>query len=339
VELCGVPVEVRLRAVGVADPRVLDPGAVGVLLSDARASLDGSAAVRAILVEVEAALAVAGASRALERKAARVVDPLKASTPALAGAAGAILVAVSRRASAEPLRALACGSAASLWAEANRLDPNRVAATFTVLVGDDAFVARVSVGRERQVRTLPMDTGTLSRMGRTPLELPIVAACSSATRSEIDALRVGDAWMPGADFFRAGTFAGDVTLCAPNAESGARARLGEDGRLVLLDGASPLPWTVAAEESAAMSGSSETKGALVETLGESPVIVRVEIGTAKLAAREWASLGAGDVIAIGRRIGEPVVLRVGGEEVARGELVDVDGEVGVRLLSRAGASS
>jgi flagellar motor switch/type III secretory pathway protein FliN len=75
--------------------------------------------------------------------------------------------------------------------------------------------------------------------------------------------------------------------------------------------------------------------ALVEAVGEVPVVVRVEIGVAEMRAREWAELGRGDVIALGRKIGEPVTLRVGGVTVARGELVEIEGEIGVRILGRA----
>ena len=73
---------------------------------------------------------------------------------------------------------------------------------------------------------------------------------------------------------------------------------------------------------------------LLAALGDAPVVVRVEIGVAQMPAREWAELGPGDVVALGRRIAEPVVLRVAGREVARGELVDLEGEVGVRIMSR-----
>jgi flagellar motor switch/type III secretory pathway protein FliN len=55
------------------------------------------------------------------------------------------------------------------------------------------------------------------------------------------------------------------------------------------------------------------------------------MGAVSLTAREWAELGAGDVIETGRRIAEPVILRVAGREVARGELVNLEGELGVRI--------
>ena len=82
------------------------------------------------------------------------------------------------------------------------------------------------------------------------------------------------------------------------------------------------------------SASDSSVSSTVEVLADAPVVVRVEIGTASMTAREWAGLSAGDVIALGRPIAEPVILRVAGVEVARGELVQVDGEVGVRILSR-----
>ncbi|HYQ18219.1 MAG TPA: FliM/FliN family flagellar motor switch protein [Polyangiaceae bacterium] len=70
---------------------------------------------------------------------------------------------------------------------------------------------------------------------------------------------------------------------------------------------------------------------LSDVLLDTPVVVRVELGAVSMSAREWASLGAGDIIETAQRIAEPVVLRVAGREVGRGELVNVDGQVGVRI--------
>ena len=87
----------------------------------------------------------------------------------------------------------------------------------------------------------------------------------------------------------------------------------------------------AAETEMADPGST---AALLDAIGDVPVVVRVEIGEARMPARDWASLGRGDVIALGRPVGEQVVLRVGGVPVARGQLVEIDGEVGVRIDER-----
>ena len=76
------------------------------------------------------------------------------------------------------------------------------------------------------------------------------------------------------------------------------------------------------------------KDALSESMSDVPIVVRVEIGTAQMPAREWAKLGTGDVVTLGKRIGEHVVFRIAGEEVARGEHVEVEGEIGVRIVAR-----
>lgn len=72
----------------------------------------------------------------------------------------------------------------------------------------------------------------------------------------------------------------------------------------------------------------------LEVLEDAPVVVRVELGSVEMKAREWAELAPGDVIALGRRVGDAAILRVGGVELARGELVQVDGEYGVRIVAR-----
>jgi flagellar motor switch/type III secretory pathway protein FliN len=83
---------------------------------------------------------------------------------------------------------------------------------------------------------------------------------------------------------------------------------------------------------------SDESDELLQAIGEVPVVVRVEVGEARMPAREWATLQRGDVIALGRRVGERVVLRVGGVPVARGDLVEIDGEVGVRIVERTTAA-
>ncbi|MFH0901975.1 MAG: FliM/FliN family flagellar motor C-terminal domain-containing protein, partial [Pseudomonadota bacterium] len=54
-----------------------------------------------------------------------------------------------------------------------------------------------------------------------------------------------------------------------------------------------------------------------------------------LSAREVLELGPGAVLAFDKPIGSPVELLAGGSLVARGELVAIDGELGVRILELA----
>lgn len=66
-------------------------------------------------------------------------------------------------------------------------------------------------------------------------------------------------------------------------------------------------------------------------LRELPVEVVCELGRVTMTGRELLELRPGAVIPVGRPLAGPVDLAVGGRVVARGELVDVEGEIGVRI--------
>jgi len=62
-----------------------------------------------------------------------------------------------------------------------------------------------------------------------------------------------------------------------------------------------------------------------------PVELSCEIARLVLPAHEVLGLGPGAILPLGKRPGDPVELLAAGRLIARGELVDVDGEVGVRV--------
>jgi type III secretion system YscQ/HrcQ family protein len=64
-----------------------------------------------------------------------------------------------------------------------------------------------------------------------------------------------------------------------------------------------------------------------------PVTLTVELGRINLSLRQVADLKPGDVLELGRRPSEPVELTSGGRLVARGELVQIDTELGVRVTN------
>jgi flagellar motor switch protein FliM len=66
-------------------------------------------------------------------------------------------------------------------------------------------------------------------------------------------------------------------------------------------------------------------------LRELPVQITCEIGRVTLSAREVLELRPGSVLPVGRPLAGPVDLTAGGRVIARGELVDVEGEIGVRV--------
>ena len=62
-----------------------------------------------------------------------------------------------------------------------------------------------------------------------------------------------------------------------------------------------------------------------------PLVLRVELGSVSLPARQWALLRKGDILETGQPLGSEVTLRVAGKAIAQGELLNVEGELGVRI--------
>jgi flagellar motor switch protein FliN/FliY len=69
----------------------------------------------------------------------------------------------------------------------------------------------------------------------------------------------------------------------------------------------------------------------LDRLRDVPVELSVEIGRARMTLGQALALGPGAIVALDRLAGEPVDLLVNGRRIARGEVVVVDDEFGVRL--------
>ena len=61
----------------------------------------------------------------------------------------------------------------------------------------------------------------------------------------------------------------------------------------------------------------------------------VQLGTTRLSLRQLADLAVGQVISLGRPLAGPFEVRAAGRVVGQGELIDIDGELGVRIVSLA----
>ena len=94
---------------------------------------------------------------------------------------------------------------------------------------------------------------------------------------------------------------------------GLLMNLEADSRVVLRDGIEELGWSPMEQETA-------EGAAVAEAVGDVPVVVRVEVGSVRMKAKEWSALAAGDVVGLGAKVGSSVVLRVSGMAVAEGEL-------------------
>lgn len=70
-----------------------------------------------------------------------------------------------------------------------------------------------------------------------------------------------------------------------------------------------------------------------ELLNDVPLQVVVELARLPITAEDLVSLHVGKILDLGRAPGEPVDLSVNGKIVARGELVEVEGQLGVRIVA------
>jgi flagellar motor switch protein FliN/FliY len=77
----------------------------------------------------------------------------------------------------------------------------------------------------------------------------------------------------------------------------------------------------------------------LERLRDVPVELAVEIGRTRMTIGETLALGPGSIITLNRLAGEPVDLLVNGKPIARGEVVVIDEEFGLRVTEVVTGSS
>jgi flagellar motor switch protein FliN/FliY len=74
-------------------------------------------------------------------------------------------------------------------------------------------------------------------------------------------------------------------------------------------------------------------------LSDVPVDVAVEMGRARMTVGETLTLRQGSIIPLNRMAGEPVDLLVNGAAIARGEVVVIDEQFGLRITDVLGQSA
>lgn len=119
----------------------------------------------------------------------------------------------------------------------------------------------------------------------------------------------------------------DLTGLAPSAGLGLPTQRGI---------AAPGPEAVEYDEPALPelgSGTGPVSRRDLRLLADVQVELTVELGRTKLPLKELLSLGPGSVVELDRSADAPVDVLVNGTLVARGEVVVIDGEFGVRMTS------
>jgi hypothetical protein len=71
----------------------------------------------------------------------------------------------------------------------------------------------------------------------------------------------------------------------------------------------------------------------VAILDDAQLEVTVQLGAVRMSLRALGELAVGQVVALGRPLAGPYEIRAAGQLVGHGELVDLDGELGVRIVS------
>jgi flagellar motor switch protein FliN len=96
----------------------------------------------------------------------------------------------------------------------------------------------------------------------------------------------------------------------------------------------PFETTVSAPGTGGADGPPE-----LERLYDVPVELAVEIGRTQMTIRETLALGPGSIVTLNRLAGEPVDLLVNGKPIARGEVVVIDEEFGLRVTEVVASES
>lgn len=167
------------------------------------------------------------------------------------------------------------------------------------------------------------------------IEIGRIPAVSAATLSAGDVIVARDVdWLDCEGWLGRGRL---VLSSAADLNAPARFELDEDGRMraVLLsqaddDGGDPM---VITEESAAITDEEHPFGDALDAIG---VVVAVEVARRRIRLSEALAVSTGDVIELGEPVTTGVSLMIDGAPFARGELVDVDGVLGVRIVATGG---
>ncbi|MGE0546405.1 MAG: FliM/FliN family flagellar motor switch protein [Kofleriaceae bacterium] len=100
--------------------------------------------------------------------------------------------------------------------------------------------------------------------------------------------------------------------------------------LVIGDGSIGLSARPGALEAVATTGYIRRDVALPD---DAHLELTVQLGTSRLSLRQLGELAVGQVVTLGRPLSGPFEVRAGGQLLGHGELIDVEGELGVRIVS------
>ena len=69
----------------------------------------------------------------------------------------------------------------------------------------------------------------------------------------------------------------------------------------------------------------------IDILKDVPLVVQAELGRTKMLVKEILKLGVGSIIELEKEAGEPADVLINNKLIARGEVVEIDGNFGIRI--------
>lgn len=210
-----------------------------------------------------------------------------------------------------------------------------------VTVGMDAGEVSLLLDARALFHT-PESSGNVPHIaGDLSVAVELIAARDALPATELSALAIGDvlalegtlsiemdsATLSGDMIFAMGEVEVPVTVSGSTVTIAAPART----RRVSVNTDQDARTPPEAQSEERRHENSEQTAVRTELLTTLPVETEVVIARGTFTVGEISSWRVGEVITLHCPIGEPVLVRAGGRSVARGELCNVEGEVGVRI--------
>ncbi|NUL82487.1 MAG: flagellar motor switch protein FliN [Armatimonadetes bacterium] len=106
-------------------------------------------------------------------------------------------------------------------------------------------------------------------------------------------------------------------------------------RLMAMPGENSIDLTEELQQNASQTTVSKSFDSNIDLLLDIPLEVTVELGQVEMVIKDILDLGPGSVVELMSSAGEPVEVKVNGRLIARGEVVVVDDNFGVRIVEVA----
>lgn len=304
--------------------RLVGPSAF-LLLEAGADPLDGS-----VLVELSAAFAERLVDRTLGGDPAHALAPTLLPLDELSRGALSYLVARVLGALGAALRLRHVSDRVSEVDGALGAGPF-LACAFEVSAGGDAGGVRAFLPLSLRFAA----AGRAPRQAFAALPLTLIAQIGSAAfkRAELQQLKLGDVIVLDHTSlaFDGRAFAGHVMVHVAGSGTHLLCRTGE--RSLSVESLTSVKEPKMTNGRLSQSPEPRT---LPEIASDAPLELSVELARFSLTLGELQRTAPGDVLVTGRRIGDAVTLRVADTALAEGELVDVDGEIGVRITRLLG---